>query len=70
MAITGKILKGVLKTAIKFDFDNDGKDDGTVRSEVPDINLPDYLKNTENCMLIFDDLERCWIPVNKEAKFL
>lgn len=64
MAVTGKILKGVIKTSIKVDFDNDSKDDVTVNSQIPDINLPDYLKNTDKSILIFDDLERCKIDIS------
>ncbi|MCS6129509.1 hypothetical protein G3485_20650 [Shewanella baltica] len=65
MAITAKVLKGILKTAIKVDLDGDGKSDTTVSSQVPDINLPDYLKNTGERVLIFDDLERC--PIETES---
>lgn len=61
MALTTKVLKGVLKTAIKVDLDDDGKSDTTVSSQVPDINLPDYLKSAGQRVLIFDDLERCAI---------
>ncbi|WP_345872941.1 P-loop NTPase fold protein [Shewanella algae] len=61
MALTTKVLKGVLKIAIKVDLDNDGKSDTTLSSQVPDINLPDYLKNAGERVLIFDDLERCTI---------
>lgn len=64
MAITGKIIKGIIKTSIKLDLDNDSKDDVTVNSQIPDINLPDYLKNTDKSLLIFDDLERCNINIS------
>ena len=64
MSITGKVIKGVLKTTLKIDLDNDGKDEGSINSSIPDINLPDYLKNTNERVLIFDDLERCNIPFN------
>ncbi len=61
MALTTKVLKGVLKAAIKVDLDDDGKSDTTVSSQVPDINLPEYLKDAGERILIFDDLERCSI---------
>lgn len=61
MRLTGKILKGVIKTAIKVDFDGDGKVDGAVNSQIPDVNFPEYLTNIDNHVLIFDDLERCKI---------
>ncbi|WP_394124548.1 P-loop NTPase fold protein [Psychrobacter nivimaris] len=58
MALAGKIGKGLLKTALKIDLNDDGKSDASVSSQVPDINLPDYLSNTEGLILVFDDLER------------
>jgi GTPase SAR1 family protein len=64
MAITGKILKGFLKGALKIDINNDSKDDGTWNIGIPDINLPEYLKNTGKSILIFDDLERCNIEIS------
>lgn len=51
MALTGKVLKGILKTSLKIDLDNDG--------------LPDYLKKTDDCVLIFDDLERSSLPIEE-----
>jgi len=64
MKIAGKIIKGLIKTTIKVDFDRDGKEDASVTSGVPDISLPDYLKNIDNKILVFDDLERCSIPIS------
>lgn len=58
MALAGKIGKGLLKTTLKIDLNGDGKSDASVASQVPDINLPDYLSNTEGLILVFDDLER------------
>jgi len=63
MAITGKIVKGLIKGTIKVDLDSDGRDDGTLNPQVPEINLPDYLKDTDKIILIFDDLERCKIEL-------
>lgn len=58
MALAGKIGKGLLKTVLKIDLNDDGKSDASVSSQIPDINLPDYLSNTEGLILVFDDLER------------
>nr|WP_085960606.1 P-loop NTPase fold protein [Cylindrospermum stagnale] len=63
MAITGKILKGLLKGTLKIDLNGDSKDDGALNIQIPDINLPDYLKNTDKSILIFDDLERCQMDI-------
>ena len=62
--LTGKILKGIARASLKIDFDGDDKGDGSLNSQVPEINLPYYLKNTSDSVLIFDDLERCTIPLN------
>lgn len=63
MAITGRILKGLLKGALKIDLNNDGKDDGTLNLQIPEINLPEYLRDADKSILIFDDLERCQIDL-------
>lgn len=63
MKIAGKILKGALKTVINIDINDDGKSDGKVISSIPDINIPDYFKNVDDKLLIFDDLERCSIEI-------
>jgi Cdc6-like AAA superfamily ATPase len=63
MAVTGKIFKGLLRLSLKIDLDGDSKDDASVSPQIPEINLPDYLKNTDQCILIFDDLERCKIDL-------
>ena len=64
MEIAGKILKGVLKAAIKIDLDGDNKNDATITSQIPEIDFPRYLKYTGDCILIFDDLERCKIEID------
>ncbi len=63
MKIASKVLKGIIKTTIKVDFDGDKKEEGSISSGVPDINIPDYIKNIDNKTLIFDDLERCSIEI-------
>jgi hypothetical protein len=54
-----RIAKGVLKGALKIDLDGDDKPDVTASIAVPEINLAEYLTDTSNCILVFDDLERC-----------
>jgi hypothetical protein len=54
-----RVAKGFLKGIFKFDANGDNKDDVTISAGVPDINLQDYLTDTSNCILVFDDLERC-----------
>ncbi len=64
MKLTGRVLKGLLKATIKVDLDGNGKEEGSVSPNLPDINLPDYLKKTDNKVLVFDDLERCALPID------
>ncbi len=61
--LTAKVLGGILKGAFKIDLNGDGKDDITVNSTIPSINLKEFNKLNENRVLIFDDLERCSISV-------
>ena len=49
MALAGKVLKGILKTTLKIDL---GKDEAIINSSIPDIDLPDYLKNTEKVLSV------------------
>jgi GTPase SAR1 family protein len=64
MAITGIILKGLLKGALKIDLNRDNKEEGTWNIQIPEINLPKRLENINKSIIIFDDLERCNIDLN------
>lgn len=63
-SLTSKIAQGLLKSTLKIDLTNDGKPDLNINSNIPKIDLPEYLTNTDGYILIFDDLERCSIPIN------
>lgn len=45
MAIASKIITGLLKGALKIDLNNDRIDEGTWSIQVPEIHIPEYLKN-------------------------
>lgn len=64
VVFTGEILKGVLRTSLKVDLDRDGRDDGSVNSQIPDIKIPKYLTDTKGFAIIFDDLERASMPID------
>jgi KAP family P-loop domain len=63
MEVVGKLLKGMLRTSLKIDLDGDGKDNASIISQLPDIDVSKYLSNVNESILIFDDLERCQIPL-------
>jgi len=58
----GKIAKGLFKATFKFDWDADGKADGSASVQIPNFK-PEDLLNTKDRILIFDDVERCSINI-------
>ena len=62
-AVTEQIFQGFIKASLRIDLNQDGKDD-TVSLQIPQINLPKSLKDIEEIILIFDDLERCQIDIS------
>ena len=65
MALAGKILKGFARASLKINLDDDDKCEGSFNAQLPDFKIPDYLKNTSESILIFDDLERCAISLTQ-----
>lgn len=63
MKLTAKVAKGLLKATIKLDLDSDGKSETTTKIPAEELKLPDYLKNTDSFVLVFDDLERCSMEI-------
>ena len=61
--LLGKLTKGLLKATVKVDIDSDGQSDGTLTVGVPNEKLIDSLKSAEGKVLVFDDIERCAIPI-------
>lgn len=62
MNITGKIVKGLLKASLKIDLGT--HQSTTISSQIPDVKIPDFLKDTSELIIIFDDLERASIPLD------
>lgn len=63
MKIAGKVFKGFLKTTIKVDLDVDGTDDASITSSLPDLDFETYFNNVDERIIVFDDLERCSLPI-------
>lgn len=70
VAFAGKLFKGLVKGTLKIDLNGDGKDDGTVTIGSPDLKLPEYLRNTNGLVLVFDDLERCSMPISSVLGYI
>jgi hypothetical protein len=64
MKLAASLGKAVLKAATRIDLDGDGKEDITLTSNIPDVDLSEYFKTPNECLLIFDDLERCSMNVS------
>jgi hypothetical protein len=67
MKITGKVLKGFLKGALKVDL---GKSEFDLESNLSEIRLPDYLTNTDSKIIVFDDLERCSMEIENVLGYI
>lgn len=57
------IIKGLLKTSIKLDLDGQHKADASISIGNPTDKLFDKSKIPDGVVLVFDDLERCSIPI-------
>lgn len=68
--LAGKIVKGIFRGALKIDLDGDGRSDGNAQINIPNLNISEYLTNSEHKILIFDDLERCCIPIEEVLGFI
>jgi len=62
----GKIVKGALNATFRLDLNANSKDDTNLGVKVPELADNDLVKifNTEQYILIFDDVERCAIDIN------
>lgn len=68
--VLGSVLRGLLKTTLHIDWNGDSKPDANISSQLPDIKLDEYLSNASKSVLIFDDLERCAIPINNVLGYI
>jgi hypothetical protein len=59
--ILSLVAKGLIKSATKIDL---GKiETVTFNAELPSVNLKDMFPSPKDCLIVFDDLERCSIPI-------
>jgi len=58
--VGAKLLKGMVKGALKVDLDfGDENAEAKIDVGAPNESLKKFLSETEKCVLIFDDIERC-----------
>lgn len=63
MAVAGNVVKALAKGALKLDFGHHVE--GNASLSVPDVDFQEFFGRSEGRVLIFDDLERCLIPVGE-----
>jgi hypothetical protein len=61
--IVSNLMKGFLKSTIKIDIDNDKKSDASIGVNVSDMSFYEKIDLSAGKLLVFDDLERCSIPI-------
>lgn len=64
---TWALAKSLLRGTLKLDLDGDGKDDGALQIAIPEL---EKWASTEGAILIFDDLERCGMPIDAILGFI
>lgn len=67
MKLLGAVAKGVLKGAVKVDLDGDKKEEGTWSPSIPEIVSK---ANPAGKVLVFDDLERCAMPIQEVLGYI
>lgn len=65
VSLVSKVAKGALKVGLKVDLDGASQDVVSGDISIPNVSLKDLANSAKDAVLIFDDLERCSIPVEK-----
>ncbi|MCG2574200.1 KAP family NTPase [Acinetobacter sp. ME22] len=67
--LLAKVGTTLFKVATKVDLNGDGEQE-TLTISVPTIDTSDLVKNGKKAVLIFDDLERCQIPIKEVLGYI
>ncbi|WP_165382977.1 P-loop NTPase fold protein [Acinetobacter sp. WCHAc060033] len=59
----GKIAAGLVKASTKIDLTDGGEKNTSLSISIPNLDVNSALKDGEKLILIFDDLERCQMPI-------
>lgn len=58
-------MKGFARAGLRIDLDGDKRPDASVSADLSDLNPIDFVrKDTSKSILVFDDIERCAMPLN------
>jgi hypothetical protein len=68
MRIAGAVARALAKGAFRMDFSKE--EGGTLNVSMPEIDLAKDLANPRDRLLIFDDLERCKMPVSEVLGYI
>ena len=63
MKFASKLVSGLLRVSWNFDFDGDGRPEGKVSGNIPSQSSLSQPEHALERLIIFDDVERCSIPV-------
>lgn len=69
VSVLTKIVKSSLRVGFKVSLDTAGNE-STVDLSVPDVELTDFFNSAKDAILIFDDLERCSIAIDKALGYI
>lgn len=70
MKVLGAITKAAIKGTVKVDLTGDGKEDANWNASLPEIDLTKQLGNPRERLLVFDDLERCQMPLSEVLGYI
>ena len=70
MKITSTIFKGILKSTINFNLNKDPNPEASFSPSLSELNLPSFLQNLDDRIMVFDDLERCKFPIKETLGFI
>ncbi|WP_336951145.1 P-loop NTPase fold protein [Acinetobacter sp. AS167] len=59
----GKVAAGLVKASTKIDLTNGDEKNTSLSISIPNLDVNSALKEGEKLILIFDDLERCQMPI-------
>lgn len=68
MRVAGAVARALGKGALKIDFSEE--ESGTLNPSIPSIDLTKVLANPRERLLIFDDLERCKMPIGEVLGYI